>query len=744
MTRFRFQQIHRPPTATLFSMKLVQPNSKKSPDLFPQKNYFLLHAAGRPWLTKTVPNRLLQEKSPYLLQHAQNPVDWFPWGPAAFAKAQEENKPIFLSIGYSTCHWCHVMEHESFENEAVAAVMNRHFINIKVDREERPDVDQLYMSFVQATTGHGGWPMSVWLTPDLKPFMGGTYFPPTDQAGRPGFITLLEKLAEIWNQEPAKVIQHSNGVLASLQQASATRTNPHDSLKQEWADTTYARFISSFDQENAGFGSAPKFPRPSVLNFLFRYGWQTGKKEGTEQACATLRRMASGGMYDHVGGGFHRYSVDARWQVPHFEKMLYDQAQLLVSCLEAYQITQDTFYAKIAEETFHYCFRDLQSPEGAFFSAEDADSLPHLSSARKLEGAFYAWTWDELQEILGQELFPEFQKVYEINEAGNVPPFLDPHGELHGLNVLTQNPQSQTNPAIASCLKKLFQKRQQRPRPHLDDKIITAWNGLMLSALAKGWAVLGHPEYLTKAEALASFLRQHLYLNESKTLLRSYRLGASNIPGFAEDYAFLIQGLLDLYEAAGNESYLIWAWELQEQQNERFLDKENGGYFRAAAGDPYVLVRMKDDYDGAEPSSNSISALNLSRLSDMLEKSSLRQEAGRLLRTWAQQMEHSGTTLPQLQVALLAYLNPPLQLILNGNLNHPLLQDFQKTSARIYLPNKLLLYLNQDSSFLKKNIPHLNTFSLSESPTAHLCHAFSCELPLTTAEALRALLLTKS
>jgi len=692
-------------------------------------------------------NRLIHEKSPYLLQHAHNPVDWFPWGEEAFAKARSENKPIFLSIGYSTCHWCHVMEHESFEVEKVAGVMNRLFVNIKVDREERPDVDQLYMTFVQATTGHGGWPMSVWLTPELKPFVGGTYFPPDDRYGRPGFVHMLEKIAEAWNSEPDKIRAHGDGVLQGLRQASFSSLSPDSALKEEWAKLTAARFIGSFDETNGGFGSAPKFPRPSVLNFLFRQAHHSNNKDGVEKACFTLRQMARGGMHDHAGGGFHRYSVDARWHVPHFEKMLYDQAQLLVSYLEAYQLTKDPFFSAVAEKTLAYCFRDLLSPEGGFYSAEDADSLPNAASTKKLEGAFYAWTYGGLEESLGEELLPVFEKTFEIEKNGNVPAAIDPHGELTGVNVLIFRRDADTSPRVEQALQKLFLKRAERPRPHLDDKIITAWNGLLLSALAKAWSVLRHEEALVRAEGLVVFIQKNLYQPGAGTLLRSYRQGPSTIPGFAEDYAFLIQGLLDLYEATGKESHLSWAWDLQQKQNELFLDPQEGGYFRSTAADTSILLRMKEDYDGAEPSSNSISSLNLIRLSDMLEDGKLREEASKILRQFSGHMEQSGTSVPQLQVALLAYLHQPSQIVLSGALKDPLLRQLQATLGETYLPDKLMLYVNtgEADSFLKEKLPALEKFeTINQVPTAHVCRDFSCQLPVSTPEDLRKQLFTQT
>src|SRR5471030_647765 len=479
-------------------------------------------------MPQSPPNRLAREKSPYLLQHAHNPVDWFPWGGEAFAKARAENKPIFLSVGYSTCHWCHVMEHESFESAAIAAFLNEHFVSIKVDREERPDVDQVYMTFVQATTGHGGWPMSVWLTPELRPFTGGTYFPPTDAPGRPGFITVLRRIAELWKSDRKQIEEKAHSLLSALREAETEVVAPG---ADEWdvAQTVQlglSQYTRMFDSTHGGFGGAPKFPRPANLQFLLHLA---AKKNPSPQegetargmALYTLRKMAAGGMHDHLGGGFHRYSVDAEWHVPHFEKMLYDQAQLAQVYLTAYQISEDTDFARVARNILQYVTHDLTSPEGGFFSAEDADSLPKTGASQKSEGAFYIWTHDEIREVLGEDLAGEFCAAYGVEPDGNVSAGSDPHGELEGVNVLIQrltlteaaahfqrpleNMERRLNDARAA----LLARRGLRPRPHLDDKILTAWNGLMIGAFARAAQVLGNNSYLVTAQRAAAFLKEN-------------------------------------------------------------------------------------------------------------------------------------------------------------------------------------------------------------------------------------------
>jgi uncharacterized protein YyaL (SSP411 family) len=506
-------------------------------------------------------NRLARERSPYLLQHAHNPVDWYAWGPEAFDRARREDKPIFLSIGYSTCHWCHVMEHESFEDASVAQVLNEHFVSIKVDREERPDVDRVYMMFVQATTGAGGWPMSVWLTPDLQPFFGGTYFPPTSRWGRPGFVEILEQLSRAWRTERTQIVDSAADVIERLRASSGADGAAPDRAPIAGLDaleTGIAAFGQAFDARHGGFGGAPKFPRPSELVFLLHAHALTGSHEARRMAVETLRAMALGGLRDQIGGGFHRYSVDAEWRVPHFEKMLYDQAQLAIAYLEAAQVTGEEFYAVVAEDTLEYVRRDLTSPEGAFFSAEDADSeVPsHAGAAEpaeKREGAFYVWTAGEIARLTAADA-PIVSRRFGVEPRGNAP--ADPQGEFADQNILyIAQPiddiaarvgvsEADVMDALGRARETLFAARETRPRPHRDDKVLTAWNGLMIAAYARAARVLvdspRRDEWRGMAERAAGWIRDHLWQPDTRTLLRRYRDGEAAIEGFCEDYAYLV------------------------------------------------------------------------------------------------------------------------------------------------------------------------------------------------------------
>jgi len=694
------------------------------------------------------PNRLIREKSPYLLQHAHNPVDWFAWGDEAFAKARTEKKPIFLSIGYSTCHWCHVMERESFESHRIAEILNRHYVSVKVDREERPDVDRVYMAFVQATTGSGGWPMSVFLTPDLKPFHGGTYYPPEDRFGRPGFGTLLERVAEIWQNSPGKIIdqgsQLTEALRSHLQESQAPGSSP---LNLQWLDSAYRQLASGFDSEEGGFTSAPKFPRPAIFNFLLRYGLREHRATAFEMAELTLRKMARGGIYDHLGGGFHRYSVDGQWHVPHFEKMLYDQAQLVVAYTEMFQITGDREFERVARETLDYVLRDLLSPEGGFYSAEDADSLPDAQATEKKEGAFYVWTQDEIEELLSPEESVTFRRMYGVEREGNVRAGSDPHGELAGRNVLfllndletvsklTRQPEDKILSLIAIAKQKLKHAREKRPRPHLDDKIVTAWNGLMISGFARAFQVFEEPFYLEAAQKAAAFLQQNLY---GRRLLRSYREGAGTTYGFAEDYAFLIQGLLDLYEADLDVHWLQWAGELQVQMNALFADTK-GGYFSTEEGAPDILFRLKEDHDGAEPSANSIASMNLARLARIFNRKEFQNSAARIIGTFHSTFDRMPVALPQMLAALDSTITEPAQMVVAGPREDPLTTELLRVIRSRYLPNKVVLLADggEGQKWLGQHIEAIQQMNPVEGkPAVYICRNFSCELPVTDPEEL--------
>ncbi|HUA17785.1 MAG TPA: thioredoxin domain-containing protein [Bryobacteraceae bacterium] len=688
----------------------------------------LLSRANQPKRETDLPNHLIAEKSPYLQQHAHNPVDWYPWGSDAFEKARGEDKPIFLSIGYSTCHWCHVMERESFENDAIAAILNRSFVAIKVDREERPDVDRIYMTFVQASTGSGGWPMSVFLTPDLKPFFGGTYFPPDNRYGRPGFGAILERIGEAWKRDRERIEQSSSDVVVQLTQYSAAPSATGVADKAV-LDAAFQHFRRMFDSAHAGFGSAPKFPRPVVFNFLLRYYARTHSQEALSMTLETLRAMANGGMHDQLGGGFHRYSVDERWFVPHFEKMLYDQAQLAISYLEAFQITHDPFYARIARSTLDYVLRDMTHPDGGFYSAEDADSVIDPAQPKvKGEGAFYVWTAGELRQALGDD-FAVFAASYGVEENGNVQD--DPHGEFPGKNILyVLEPAPEQ---LAAAKAKLLELRSHRVRPHLDDKILTAWNGLMISAFAKAAQVLqGDVRYLAAAQRAAEFILTRMYDARSGILQRRFRDGEAAIDGFLDDYAFFANALLDLYEADFDPRHLETALALATKMRELFEDPEDGAFFSTAVGDPSLVLRMKDDYDGAEPSGNSVALLVLLRLAHLTDRTDLREAADRTLRALASKIAAQPVAVPQLLVALDYWLGPRREIVIAGEPHAALARDFLSHVRARFLPNTVTLLAGSDGSRerLARVFPAAaNMEPIAGQPTAYVCQDYVCQLP---------------
>ena len=708
-------------------------------------------------------NRLEREKSPYLLQHADNPVEWYPWGEEAFSKARAANKPIFLSIGYSTCHWCHVMAHESFENANVAAVMNREFINIKVDREERPDVDRVYMTFVQATTGGGGWPMSVWLTPDLKPFVGGTYFPPEDRWGQPGFTKVLERIASAWKQNHKKISEQGSSIIAALEEGAAGRaSDPGARLGRKTLEAAYQQIARGYDAHEGGFGVAPKFPRPVTLNFLERvYARDPNSASGKhalEMSLFTLRKMAAGGMHDHVGGGFHRYSVDAYWHVPHFEKMLYDQAQLAVAYLEAFQITRESIFEEVARDTLDYVRRDMTAKEGGFFSAEDADSvvagIVDPGHSKKAEGAFYVWDKKEIDAALGDSA-ELFNFHYAVKADGNVPSGGDPHGEFTGKNILIElgslaatakhsgKDEAEVRRLLKDAREKLFDLRAKRPRPHLDDKIITAWNGLMISAFARASQVLGDSQYLEAATRGAAFLRAELYDESQKVLFRNYRGERSAVEGFADDYAFLIQGLLDLYEASFDVAWLRWAVELQATQDRLFLDQEHGGYFSGAGNDPSILLRLKEDNDSAEPAASSVAALNLLRLAQIRNDAAAYERAEKTIDAFASQIGHFPSAMPQMLVALDLSLSVPRQIVVAGDRASDETGALLAEVHRHFVPNKVLLLADggDGQRYLEEKLEAMCGMKpMNGKPAAYVCENFTCKTPVTEPAALGELL----
>jgi uncharacterized protein YyaL (SSP411 family) len=684
-------------------------------------------------------NRLVDEKSPYLLQHAHNPVAWFPWGEEAFEKARREDKPIFLSIGYSTCHWCHVMERESFENTDIAELMNRWFVSIKVDREERPDIDRIYMTYVQATTGSGGWPMSVWLTPDLHPFVGGTYFPPDNQYGRPGFPLLLERIAEAWKNDRDRILESSRSVMDQLREAGGSSVKGHDRIDPTVMDSAFQQFRRSFDTKLGGFGDAPKFPRPSVHNFLLRYWKRTGNEEALDMVVATLIAMEKGGMNDQLGGGFHRYSVDSYWFVPHFEKMLYDQAQLVSSYIEAFQITGNPVLAAAARRTLDYVLRDMTSLEGGFYSAEDADSAPDSHSLEKREGAFYVWSLEETLSLLGEPRANWFAFRYGMEPEGNVSN--DPRGEFTRRNILFQahtveqtarqfdRAAQEMESELNICERILFEARARRPRPHLDDKILTAWNGLMISAFSRAGVVLERDDYVSAGGRAASMILGKLCDSEGQ-LIRRYRDGSAAIPGMLDDYAFFIQGLLDLYEATGDFARLEAAISLAEKQSALFEDRESGGFFASSHEDASRLMRVKDDYDGAEPSGNSISLMNLLRLHQATGREEFLVSARNLFSNFQQRLASAPFGMPQMLCAAEFDLAPPREIVIAGELD----PKMSNLLWREFDPNRVVLHASPQLARLQPQVAEMR------GPAVYLCQNFACQAPAHNAEDLAPLL----
>ncbi len=640
-------------------------------------------------------NLLGREQSPYLLQHAQNPVAWYPWGSEAFAKALDTDKPILLSIGYSTCHWCHVMAHESFENEEIAALINEYFIPVKVDREERPDLDHVYMGAVTAMTGQGGWPLTVFLTPDGKPFFGGTYFPPHAKWGAPGFKDILLSIHEAWKNKRGDLVASSIEITAVLAAQTNARRQEGSSQSPEFSPTVlkaaFQQMSSQFDEYQGGFGSSPKFPMPHSLCFLLRYYSRIKEPRALMMVERSLIAMARGGIRDHVGGGFHRYSTDAKWHVPHFEKMLYDQALLARAYLEVFQVTGNKEYADIAEEIFTYVLREMRHPNGGFYCAEDADSqLPNGHEQK--EGAFYVWTYQEIMEVLGQAQARTFCAWYGIEPHGNVSS--DPHGEFTNKNILfvANNPEDQA--LAARCRALLFERQRLRPRPHLDDKILVDWNGLMISTLAFGGRVLDKPQYIEAARAGANFILSHL-LKENR-LLHRWRNGEAGIEATLEDYAFFINALVDVYEATFDQKYLTQAKALATVMREIFEDDQNGAFFMTSRHAEHLIVRPKEIYDGAIPSGNSAAALALLRLYGLTDEENFYISASRILAFFAADFLQAPSAHTLALCAYDFYCHGGIQVVLTG----PDVESIAQMTKMVYkhfVPNKSVAYEVKES-----------------------------------------------
>jgi len=728
-------------------------------------------------------NHLKQEKSPYLMQHAGQPVDWYPWGAEAFEKARREEKPILVSVGYSTCHWCHVMAGESFEDEQIADLMNRSLVSVKVDREERPDIDSFLITAVQALTGSAGWPLNVFLTPDGQPFFGGTYFPPRSRQGMPGWADVVSQIVKAWNdpEQREKIKNSANSITHQLRE-QLSRTAASDKaaeISDETLRSAVDAFSGNFDSKNGGFGAAPKFPMPSILAFLTAYYRLNGENlpagaaqndaartEALRMLSDSLDAMAAGGIYDHIGGGFHRYATDERWHVPHFEKMLYDNAQLISVYVDAHALTGVEAYAQVARETIDYILRDMTHPEGGFFSAEDADSLPPGTDpeidghGRKREGAFYVWQHAETEEILADHPDDEaaaiFSYVYDIRENGNVAH--DPFGEFRQQNVLYKarsvesaadrfnRPAERIREIVDKAREILFGARLERSRPHLDDKVLTAWNGLMISALARAFQAFNRPADLEAARRAAAFIHRRLYDADEPTLYRRWREGETRISGMADDYAYLIQGLIDLYEAGFDPWHLKWAIELTEQFMDRFVEAGSGTVYMTPDGsDPYLALTMKDAMDNVTPAAASVAALNLVRLSRMTGTQHFETAAQQIIQAAAEQLSRSPKLAPYLLKAVMLSQARHIHLLIAGSSENEEARRMVETGRQAGGLGRSIVRIKDgtDQEELSAIIPGAADMTLPDSgASAQLCLDQACRPPVETSEKLARLLET--
>jgi uncharacterized protein len=675
-------------------------------------------------------NRLIHETSPYLLQHAHNPVDWYPWGEEALRKARTEDKPIFLSIGYSACHWCHVMEHECFEKEDIAALMNAHFINIKVDREERPDLDEIYMTAVQAMTGAGGWPMSVFLTPDLKPFYGGTYFPPRDMYGRPGFPSILQSVAGAYKTQRDQIDQSADSITKHIQTA-VSHAAGEDELTQAWITQAAAQMRQRFDEQHGGFGTAPKFPHSMDISLLLRHSTQSRDAEALHIAEFTLRKMAEGGMYDQLGGGFHRYSVDEQWLIPHFEKMLYDNALLAKTYLEAWQLTKDPFYKTIVCETLDYILREMTAPDGSFYSTQDADSEGG-------EGAFFSWTPEQIKQSLGDKPGDIVCRYYGVDDAGNFEHGTSVLHVITNIETLAEErgvPVDDLIDVINQAKRELFKVRSSRPKPATDTKILTDWNGMMISSMALAGMALQEPRYLEAAQKACDFLLQTHLTDEG--LLHTSKDGNAHTPGFLSDYALLANGLLDTYESSRNPRYLEEAQNLAERMIQQFWDEKDGAFFFTSNTHEKLIARSKNSMDSSVPSGNSIAALVLSRLFEMTGQAQYKERAQQTIAVYADGLQRYPSAFSQMLIALDFLLYPPKLIVMLARHDH----DFERLQYSIFsefLPNKALLYVwEENRAALEKLAPVIQgKDSQGKDSTVYVCENFTCAFPVHSSEDL--------
>ena len=686
-------------------------------------------------------NSLAESQSPYLLQHAGNPVHWFPWGDEAFEAAKREDKPVFLSIGYATCHWCHVMAHESFEDEAVADLMNDAFINIKVDREERPDIDNTYMHVAQMLTGRGGWPLTIIMTPDKKPFYAATYIPKNSRQGQPGMLDLIPRTSHLWNNEREEITGSAEEITQAFQQSiQPTDSNP---LPDNILDTAFSQLKQNFDSVHGGFGSAPKFPTPHTLVYLLRYGHQFDEPDAISMAEQTLTSMRRGGIFDHVGGGFHRYSTDPKWLLPHFEKMLYDQAMHLAAYTEAWQLTHNPLFRQTVEEITTYLFQDLQHKDGAFFSAEDADSEGE-------EGTFYVWSVNEVREILPAADTELIIEVFNLQEAGNYAD--ESTRQRRGKNILHRTKsidelarEREMEPdalrqTLHAALKKMNDVRETRERPFLDDKILTDWNGLIIAALAKAGRIFNNPEYIDEAKRAADFIFGNLSKGDD-TLLHRWRNGEAAIKGTADDYAFFIWGLIELYEATFETNYLQKAIGLNEQFLDSHWDEQAGAFHFTGEGNEALLGRKKEFLDSALPSGNSLAAMNLLRLGRITSQPEWEEKAERLARATADMVKRSPTSFTQLLQAHLWATQTSFEVVIAGKKKNQDLQDMKKRLDATYLPHAVVLLHDERNAKIQSLAPFLKHQTMQNGKaTAYVCRNYACEEPTNNPEKMLELL----
>ncbi|MCK8816796.1 thioredoxin domain-containing protein [Natroniella sulfidigena] len=678
-----------------------------------------------PTSTEQKANHLIDEKSPYLLQHAYNPVDWYPWDEKAFAKAEREDKPIFLSIGYSTCHWCHVMEEESFEDEEVAEFLNEHFVSIKVDREERPDVDNIYMKVCQALTGRGGWPLTVVMTPDKEPFFAGTYFPKESRMGRPGLLEILRGIQSAWEDDRSALLQSSSQIMEAIKQKEKvdSQTNLSTTEMEDLIERAYQNFKGTFDREYGGFGSAPKFPLAHNLLFLMRYWKLSADQEALDLVTKTLDNMYAGGIYDHLGYGFARYSTDRKWLVPHFEKMLYDNALLAIAYLEAYQITDDDAYARVAEEILTYVSRDMTSTSGGFYSAEDADS-------EGVEGKFYVWTPAEIKEVLGDKEGEEFCQYYDITEEGNF------EGKSIPNLIGQQFNKAEVDERFKDAREKLFAAREKRVHPDKDDKILTGWNGLMIAAMSLGARVLGEGKYQQLAQQASDFLWENLYQDR---LLARYRAGEAAYLAYADDYAFLIWGLLELYQTTFNPEYLKRALLLNDELLEYFWDDEAGGlYFYGEDGEE-LITRPKEVYDGAMPSGNSVATLNFLKLAKLTGDNKLEEKVEEQISFFGGQIKNNPTAYSYFLLSILSTQAENREVVIVAEQQQEETEEMLEVLRANFTPfTTQVVKTKENAEQLLEIVPFLADYQAVTGQTAaYICQDFTCQAPITDLEELK-------